>query len=102
MSQQIPRASRIGACCGLVISVLVLAYGYLESHTRFPALNDWLIFIACPSSILLMAADNATLPLGILADLMVALVNAIWYGILFTVAAMLFRKRAINARPRLQ
>jgi hypothetical protein len=92
MGQMIPRASKIGACFGLVVSVLVLTYGYLESHTRFPAINDWLIFIACPSSIILMAADNATLPLGILADLMVVLMNAVWYGILFTGVAMLVRR----------
>jgi hypothetical protein len=85
------RASTIGACFGLVISVLVLAYGYLEPNIHSPAINDWLIFIACPPSIALMAADNGKWYLVVFADSVVVLANAVWYGFLFAVVAMLFR-----------
>ena len=84
------RASKIGACCGLVISVLVLAYGYLEPRIHSPAINDWLIFVACPSSIVLMAADNGKLYVFVFADSVVVVVNSVWYGFLFAVAARLF------------
>jgi len=91
MRQPIARASKIGAWFGVVISILVLAYGYLEPHIHFPAINDWIIFIACPSSIALMAADNGKWFLFVFADSIVILANAVWYGFLFAVVATLFR-----------
>ena len=91
MSQPIARASKIGACFGVVISILVLAYGYMESHIHSPAINDWLIFAACPPSIALMAVDNGRWFLFFFADSIVILVNAVWYGFLFAVVARLFR-----------
>jgi hypothetical protein len=92
MGQPIAKASKIGACFGFAISVLVLSYGYLEPHIHAPAINDWLIFIACPSSIALMAADNGKWYLFVFADSVVVMANAVWYGFLFAVAAMLFRR----------
>jgi hypothetical protein len=91
MERPIAIASKIGACFGFVIAALVLSYGYLEPRIHGPAINDWLIFIACPSSIALMAADNAKGYLFVFADLVVVGVNAVWYGFLFAVATMLFR-----------
>jgi hypothetical protein len=91
MGQPIAKASKIGACFGFAIAVLVLSYGYLEPHIHAPAINDWLIFIACPSSIALMAADNGKWLLFVFADSVVVVANAVWYGFLFAVATMLFR-----------
>jgi hypothetical protein len=92
MGQPIARASKLGLCVGLVISVLVLSYGYLEPHIAGPAINDWLIFIACPSSIALMAADNGKWYVLVFADLVVIVANTVWYGFLFAVAAVLLRR----------
>jgi hypothetical protein len=91
MSQPIARAAKFGACFGVVISILVLAYGYMESHIHSPAISDWLIFVACPPSIALMAVDNGKLFLFLFADSIVILANAAWYGFLFAVVARLFQ-----------
>jgi hypothetical protein len=85
------KASKIGGCFGFVIAVLVLGYGYLESHNlATPSINDWLVFIACPSSLSLMAADSSTWPVVVFADLVVIVGNSVWYSFLFAVVAMLF------------
>jgi hypothetical protein len=91
MSQPIERALRIGQigmCCGVVMSVLVIAYGYLEPHIHGPAINDWLIVMACPSSIALMASDTLKWPQVVLVDLVVVVTNAAWYGFWFALAAI--------------
>ena len=94
MGQPTGKVSKIGACFGFVIAVLVLSYGYLEPHIHAPAINDWLIFIACPASIALMAADNGKWYLFVFADSVVVVVNAVWYGVLFALVAMLFRRNS--------
>ena len=88
----ITRAARIGACFGLLLSLLVLAYGYLEPHIHAPAVNDWLIFIACPSSITLMAADSAGRYLLVFAALVVIVINALWYAFLFEVGSAILQR----------
>jgi hypothetical protein len=95
MSQPIERALRIGQigmCCGVVMGVLVIAYGYLEPHIHAPAINDWLVVIACPSSIALMASENLKWPEVVLLDLVVVVTNAAWYGFWFALAAISFRQ----------
>ncbi len=87
------RTQKVGACCGFVISVLVLLYGYLRPHFQLPAINDWFILIACPPSVGLMALDNAKWYDAVVADFIVVLANTAWYGALFGVAAQLFPER---------
>lgn len=82
----------VGACSGVAIAVLVLTYGYLQPGIHAPAINDWLIFIVCPPSIILMAAENGKWYLFVLADSLVVVVNALWYWFLFAVAGMLFTR----------
>jgi hypothetical protein len=94
MGKPIVRASKIGACFGLGIALLVLSYGYLEPQIHAPAINDQLIFIACPPSIALMATDNSKWYILVFADSVVVVANAFWYGFLFTVAAILLRRRS--------
>ena len=78
----------MGADFGLAIAALVLAYGYLP-HVHDPAINSWVIFAACPPSIVLMAAHNAKWYVEMLAHAIIIVVNAVWYGFLFAVAARL-------------
>lgn len=91
MTQPIWRAAKSGAYFGFAIGLLVLIYGYLEPRMHSPAINDWLVFAACPPSIALMAADNAKWYVLIFADLLVLAANAVWYGFLFGVVGLLFR-----------
>jgi hypothetical protein len=90
MSQRMARASIIGAGVGVVISVLVLVYGYFGQYIQSPAINDWYILIACPPSIMLMAVDNGRWPLFVLADSLVVVTAASWYVFLFAAASMVF------------
>jgi hypothetical protein len=83
----------MGACFGLGVAALVLAYGYLEPHIHAPAINDWLIFFACPTSIVLMAADSGKWYVLVFADLVVVVASAVWYAFLFAVIASLFAHR---------
>ena len=92
MTRPIITASKIGACFGFVIALLVLAYGYLLPRMHSRPINDLLIFIACPSSFLLMAVDNGKWYLFVFADALVVIINAAWYGFLFESVAMLFRR----------
>jgi hypothetical protein len=92
MRVPITRASIVGACFGLVISVLVLVYGYFGQYIHSPAINDWYIVIACPTSIMLMALDNAPWQLGVVADALVVVTTSGWYAFLFAGAAMLFQR----------
>jgi len=89
MKRSILGASKVGACLGFVIACLVLTYGYLEPKIHAPAINDWLIFMLCPSSIALMAADAGNWLLFVCADLVVVAANTGWYGFLFAVFAKL-------------
>ena len=84
--QSISRSAQIGTCFGLLLAVLVLAYGYLEPYIHF-RVNDWLILISCPSSIVLMAADNANRYVIVGADSEVIVINVLWYAFLFEVGA---------------
>ena len=93
MTRPIVTASKIGACVGFVIAVLVLTYGYLLPSMPSLHIDDLLIFIACPPSFILMAADNGKWWLFVFADSLVVVANAVWYGMLFEVVAMLFRHR---------
>lgn len=93
-TQGAAKAGRIGGCFGLVVAVLVLTYGYLEPHIHFPAINDWLIFAACPSSIVLMAADSGKWYLVVFADSLMIVANAVWYAVWFAAASKLLGHRS--------
>jgi hypothetical protein len=86
------RVFKIGACFGVAVAALVLAYGYLEPHISGPRINDWFVFFACPPSIALMATDSGNWVDYVFADLVVVVANAAWYGVLFAGATMLFRR----------
>ena len=78
---------------------MVLAYGYLEAKGRGPAINDWLIVAACPTSVVLMAIENSKGYFFVFVDAIVVAANAVWYGCLFALAAIFFRKIA-NSRVK--
>lgn len=83
---------KIGASCGLVLAVLVLVYGFLLTRTKMPAINDWLLVLVCPPSIALISLDRSAWPTVVLFDLLVVLMNALWYGLIFGVIERLFRR----------
>jgi hypothetical protein len=82
-----------GACVGFLASAVVLSYGYLESHIHVPAINDSAIFLACPPSILLMAADGGKWYISLFADSLVILLNTLLYAAVAAVVTKLLSKR---------
>lgn len=73
---------KLGLSIGFVLAILVLTYGYLEPRIQARAINDWLLLAICPSSIVLMATDNAGWFVGALADSIVIIANSVWYAFL--------------------
>ena len=93
MKHRIALPLKIGACVGFLMSAAVLSYGYLEPHINLPPINDLVIFLACPPSILLMAADRGKWYLFVFADSVVILTNTLWYAALTTLVAKILSKR---------
>jgi hypothetical protein len=92
---------KIGASLGFLLAVLVLGYGYIEPRIHSPALNDWLILLVCPYSIVLLATDQSRWYAVALADCVVIATNTVWYGVLFMAATSVFlrrRKTSVSAR----
>jgi hypothetical protein len=68
------------ATCGFLICWILLAYGvYAHSHNQIP--NERLILRLCPFSIITLGLDNASLGVGLLGWLLIALMNAVTYAI---------------------
>lgn len=75
-------AVAIGAVFGLVVYVTILLYG--------PRMDDWLVFLLCPTCLGGMALDSAR---GIELDIgvvMLAVTSAAWYAVVFGFMALLF------------
>ena len=88
--QGITIVSKIGACCGFLIAVLLLAHGYLKP--QFP-IDERLFLIACPPSIFLIGFGDSKWYVEVFAESIVAVSNAAWYGIWFGTAESLFRRK---------
>jgi hypothetical protein len=68
------------ATCGFLICWILLAYSvYAHTHNRIP--NEKIILRLCPFSIITLGLDNASLLVGLLGWLLIALMNAVSYAI---------------------
>jgi hypothetical protein len=76
----------------MVLAILVLLYAELHATLRIPAIDDWLILVACPPSFALMATDNASRFIALLAEVLIVLANGIWYGFLFGIVGSRFKR----------
>ncbi|SRR6266481_638512 len=72
-------ASKAGAFIGVIIAILLI----ISSARQFPPNNPWLVVISCPPSIFLMATENTKWPMTALIGSAVALVNGVWYAVVF-------------------
>ncbi|HET6840122.1 MAG TPA: hypothetical protein VFK06_00285 [Candidatus Angelobacter sp.] len=84
------KASKVGICIGFILAGLVLMDSVSVTAHNYAPGSDWLILIACPPAICLMATETASLPVTVLICLIVSLMNAVWYALLFGVIGKVF------------
>jgi hypothetical protein len=83
------------AAAGFLLPLLLLAYYSFANHIGiFPNTN--LLFYVCPSSMLCMALDNASMSTAIVVWLIIAGSNAVLYAVPGIVVALIFRFRLSN------
>ena len=83
------------AAAGFLLPLLLLAYYTVANHMdKFPNTN--LLFYLCPSSIVCMGLDNASVSTAIFVWLIIAASNAILYAVPGIAIALIFCFRKSN------
>jgi hypothetical protein len=80
------------AAVGFLLPLLLLAYYSAARYIGKNPNTDLLLYL-CPSSIMCMALDNASVSTAVFAWLFIAASNAVLYALPGVVAALIFRFR---------
>lgn len=83
------------AAVGFLLPLFLLAY-YTAAHhmSRYP--NTDLLFYLCPSSIICMGLDNASVSTAVIVWLFISASNAVLYALPGLVVALILRFRNSN------
>jgi hypothetical protein len=66
---------------GFSISWILLAYSAYVAHANHEIPNEKIFLTLCPASVLSLALDNASVFIGLLGWLLIALINAFLYAV---------------------
>jgi hypothetical protein len=81
------------ALLGFIVPWVLLAYSYLE-NSRGHAPNGRVFLWLCPSSIMSLGLDNASVKVGLVGWLLIGVSNAVLYGVVRIVVSLFVPKRA--------